>query len=207
MCEQRGIFFVSDVPDCLEGGESRNSRWVGGWGGGGGGSVSADADSLDVELAQECLPNDLQSDSGGGCWETDEEVSAGGREKRERKAAVEGERERESRLVLTMALACLGLGCTHVRSKGTVCKKKKKLSFLVYIRLTICMYEGTPDWCCFAMATWSTKHNSRDTLAWFYHWYLGCVYCLIGANNEKLRQLKFCYVSLKASWNNIEVKG
>lgn len=27
--------------------------------------MSADADSLDVELAQECLTNDLQSDSGG----------------------------------------------------------------------------------------------------------------------------------------------
>lgn len=29
--------------------------------------MSADADSLDVELAQECLTNDLQSDSGGSC--------------------------------------------------------------------------------------------------------------------------------------------
>lgn len=39
---------------------------AGGWvGEEGGGPVSADADSLDVELAQECLTNDLQSDSGG----------------------------------------------------------------------------------------------------------------------------------------------
>lgn len=39
---------------------------MGGWvGEEGGGPVSADADSLDVELAQECLTNDLQSDSGG----------------------------------------------------------------------------------------------------------------------------------------------
>lgn len=55
--------------------------------------MSADADSLDFELAQECLTNDLQSDSGGSCGETNEEVSAGGREKkRKRKRAVEQER-------------------------------------------------------------------------------------------------------------------
>lgn len=40
-----------------------------------------------------------------------------------------------------MALACLGLGCTHVRLKGTVWGKK--MSFSVYITLTIFMYEGT----------------------------------------------------------------
>lgn len=39
--------------------EAKQEQQVGGWGGGG--SVSADADSLDVELAQECLTNDWQS--------------------------------------------------------------------------------------------------------------------------------------------------
>lgn len=61
---KKGDIFVSDVPDLFEGGKSRNSRWVGGCGGGG--SVSADADTLLIVLAQECLTNDLQSDSGGG---------------------------------------------------------------------------------------------------------------------------------------------
>lgn len=54
--QTKGVF-VSDVLDPLEGGESRNSRWVGAEGEG----------RLDAELAQECLTNDLQSDSGGRC--------------------------------------------------------------------------------------------------------------------------------------------
>lgn len=51
-CVNKGsFFFVSDVPDPLEGGESRNSRWVGEEGEG---LCLQMLIVADVELAQEC---------------------------------------------------------------------------------------------------------------------------------------------------------
>lgn len=105
----------------LKGGESRDSRWVGE-------EVEGEGLYLQMllvwmlDLHRNVLERSAGVNAGAkvvvgrqmtrSLWEK-------GRSDRQKRGG--GGEEEESKQLLTMALACLGLGCVPVQSKGTVC--------------------------------------------------------------------------------------
>ena len=101
--------------------------------------MSADVASLDVGLAQECFRKvlSLQEKTKWIYWQIDDKEPARDREERQRKTK-KRQRRRKSGQLLTMALACLGLGCAPVPSKGTVCKMSMFLKIFYFITCLVC---------------------------------------------------------------------